>query len=479
MANVKEVSKARPRHDAKPAAHGYEFGGPLGVTGITIGLPLVCYLSNFLCNDISGCPVPSVLHPRSATLESLKKDTGWPENGLAGLASWKVTAWTLAFYLLSAILQPILPGTEVEGVKLKNGGKLKYKFNAFYSGLFVLTVAGAGTIAQGAEFPLWTFIWDNQLPIITANLGVAFASATFVYVRSFSVKAGNAELRELAEGGHTGNLIYDWFIGRELNPRITLPLIGVIDIKSFMELRPGMLLWLLLDLTAIARQYRAHGVVTDSIVLVTVFQALYILDAWWMEPAMLTTIDITTDGFGFMLAFGDLVWLPITYSIQTRYLAMHPVRLGAVGVAAVLAVCAAGYYVFRAANNEKNRFRTDPSDPRISHLQYIQTKSGSRLLVSGWWGVARHINYLSDWIMSWAWCLPTGVAGFVIRDGATVQDDDARGWGMAFTYFYLVYFAVLLIHREIRDEEKCAKKYGADWKEYKKRVPSRIVPGIY
>ena len=32
------------------------------------------------------------------------------------------------------------------------------------------------------------------------------------------------------------------------------------------------------------------------------------LDALWFEPAILTTMDITTDGFGFMLAFGDLAW---------------------------------------------------------------------------------------------------------------------------------------------------------------------------
>ena len=31
-------------------------------------------------------------------------------------------------------------------------------------------------------------------------------------------------------------------------------------------------------------------------------------------------MDITTDGFGFMLAFGDLVWVPFTYSLQCRYI---------------------------------------------------------------------------------------------------------------------------------------------------------------
>jgi len=43
---------------------------------------------------------------------------------------------------------------------------------------------------------------------------------------------------------------------------------------------------------------------TSSSVIVTFTQAFYVLDALWNEPAILTTMDITTDGFGFMLAFG-------------------------------------------------------------------------------------------------------------------------------------------------------------------------------
>jgi len=56
---------------------------------------------------------------------------------------------------------------------------------------------------------------------------------------------------------------------------------------------------------------------------------------------------------------------------------------------------------------------------------------------------------------------------------------DARGWGMIITYFYIVYFATLLIHREMRDEAKCERKYGDVWEEYKKRVRWRILPGVY
>ena len=44
-----------------------------------------------------------------------------------------------------------------------------------------------------------------------------------------------------------------------------------------------------------------------------------------------------------------------------------------------------------------------------------------------------------DLIMGLAWCLPTG-------------------FDTPITYFYVIYFAVLLIHRQRRDDEACQKK---------------------
>jgi hypothetical protein len=51
-------------------------------------------------------------------------------------------------------------------------------------------------------------------------------------------------------------------------------------------------------------------------------------------------MDITTDGFGFMLAFGDLAWVPFTYSLQARVLVDHP-QVGSLAVClfCVLAGC--------------------------------------------------------------------------------------------------------------------------------------------
>lgn len=68
-------------------------------------------------------------------------------------------------------------------------------------------------------------------------------------------------------------------------------------------------------------------------------------------------------------------------------------------VAGIVALKALGYAIFRGANSQKDAFRRDPGAPGVRHLRSLQTPSGRRLLVSGWWGIARHINYLGDWLM--------------------------------------------------------------------------------
>ncbi|TKA30996.1 Delta(14)-sterol reductase [Salinomyces thailandicus] len=491
-------SAAVPTGPSKEEAHGYEFGGPIGAALISFGLPIACYAFAFLCNDVTGCPAPSLLSPSKLftpptlsrqsgwqhAIDVLKQETGWP--GFAGLINIEATVGTLAWYGLSLMLYVLLPAKEVEGTELKTGGRLMYRMNSFTSALTILGICAAGTWALGPEFQVWTFINRNYIQLLTANILTSFFLATFVYVRSFAVKAGNRDLRELAAGGHSGNMLYDWFIGRELNPRITIPFLNTeVDIKAFMELRPGLLGWIILDLAFMAKQYDSYGYVTDSIIIVTVSQAVYVIDALYNEPAILTTIDLTTDGFGLMLAFGDLVWVPFTYSLQAKYLSVHPVMLGPFSFAAILGVQGLGYYIFRASNSEKNAFRTNPNDPSVAHLRYIETHTGSKLLTSGWWGTARHINYLGDWLMSWSYCLPTLAAGYkivpsIMTPGTRlVTTDGMAGAAIPVTYFFMLYFAVLLIHREMRDEEKCRRKYGKDWERYCDKVRWRIVPGIY
>lgn len=368
---------------------------------------------------------------------------------------------------------------------------------AFSATVFQLVPCIVGTYMHGADFFVWTWITDNYLQLLSANIIIANIISVIVYVNSFNVKPGNPDMRELAVGGHTGNVIYDFFIGRELNPRVNVPLIGEVDVKAWLEMRPGLTGWLLLNLSFVAKQYRQYGFVSDSIVFIAAVQGYYVLEGQYAEAGILGMMDITTDGLGFMLTFGDIVWVPFLYSTQVRYLSTYPVHLGWQGLAIVGTTFAVGLYIFRSSNSQKSAFRKDPNDKAFKDMSFIQTKRGTRLLTGGWWGRARHINYFGDWLQSLPFCLPTGFAGYVILpavsaafesmeaeavtmlDGRRVVPGQAAGWGMLFTYFYSAWFGFLLVHRERRDDAACQEKYGDDWETYKRTVRWRILPGVY
>lgn len=421
-----------------PKSTHFEFGGPVGAVGVSIATPFFAYLLYFACNEKVGCAVL----PRYPDVIAQQMVKGIRDSFFDGHA-WAVY---LGWYAYCIACWALLPGKWVKGSELRTGKKLDYKLNAFATLVLSLVLSAVYIFNAGAAAYAALF-YDHWPGLVTVSIVVSLAQAAYVYIESFKTN------KLLAKGGNTGNHVYDWFIGRELNPRI-----GIFDIKTFNELRPGLILWFLLNISCACHQYvKLRGQITDSMALVVAFEGWYIIDSLFNESAILTQMDITTDGFGFMLAVGDLTWVPFTYGLQARYLAFMPKHLGLIRTLAIIAVNATGYYIFRTANGEKDAFRKGQNPKK---LDFITTSSGRKLLTSGWWGLSRHPNYFGDWIMALAWSLPTGLA-------------------TPLTYFYLAFFVVLLVHRQRRDDIACAEKYGKDWTRYCKIVPSRIIPYVY
>ncbi|XP_062066467.1 delta(14)-sterol reductase LBR [Lepus europaeus] len=408
-----------------------EFGGVPGVLLITTGLPVFLFLLLLMCKQDE----PSLLNfppPLPA----------WDD-----LWETRVFGVYLLWFFVQALFYLLPIGKVVEGMPLINGRRLKYRLNGFYA--FLLTAAAVGA----------SLYWGLELHSMYRHfLQFALAATVFsallsVYLYARSLKAPREELSPAS----SGNAVYDFFIGRELNPRI-----GTFDLKYFCELRPGLIGWVLINLVLLLTEMKLNNRAAPSLamILVNSFQLLYVVDALWNEEAVLTTMDILRDGFGFMLAFGDLVWVPFIYSFQAFYLVHHPNEVSWPVASLIIALKLSGYVIFRCANSQKNAFRKNPADPKLAHLKTIHTSTGKSLLVSGWWGFVRHPNYLGDLLMALAWSLPCG-------------------FSHALPYFYVVYFTVLLVHREARDERYCRSKYGLAWEKYCQRVPYRLVPYLY
>ena len=372
----------------------------------------------------------------------------WPSLEMATrfpLPTWTSVGILAGWFVFQGLLQICAPGKWIEGTPLADGTRLKYKMNGWFSWWFTWVVIAAGVALQ------WippTILADQFGPLMTTANVFTYLFSFYLYWRGRT--SGTPHERV------TNNAIYDFWLGTALNPRF-----GNFDFKLFCEARPGLIGWVAMDLSLAAKQYQMHGTVTSPMILVCLVHFWYVADYYFHEEAILTTWDIKHENFGWMLCWGDLVWVPFTYTIQAYYLVTQTHELAGWAIVGIALLNVTGYTIFRGSNIQKHEFRKDLTKPIWGRpAEYIATARGAPLLTSGWWGLARHTNYFGDLLMGLAWCLPCGFAS-------------------PLPYFYVVYFAILLVHRERRDHAMCAVRYGKDWDEYCKKVKYRIIPGVY
>ena len=112
---------------------------------------------------------------------------------------------------------------------------------------------------------------------------------------------------------------------------------------------------------------------------------------------------------------------------------------------------------------QKYTFKRWPERKFLGLIQPETIEAGDRkILCSGFWGVARHFNYMGEGFMALAIALAFGYF--------------TNPW--AWTYF--AFIVVQFIFRQRDDDRCCAEKYGAaKWAEYQARVKYRIIPGVY
>uniref|UniRef100_A0A804MT39 Delta(14)-sterol reductase n=1 Tax=Zea mays TaxID=4577 RepID=A0A804MT39_MAIZE len=208
----------------------------------------------------------------------------------------------LAYLGYLAAAGAILPGKLVDGALLPDSSRLHYRCNGLLSLLLLLGLSAFG-VYMG---------WMS--PTVVADMGLELLSVTFIFsvIVSFAlyiagIKSGHksSSLRPHV----SGSFMQDWWFGVQLNPHFM-----EVDLKFFF-VRAGMMAWLFINLSLFAKSYFA-GSANLSVILYQFFCAWYIIDYFVHEEFMTSTWDIIAERLGFMLVFGDLVFIPFTFTIQ-------------------------------------------------------------------------------------------------------------------------------------------------------------------
>ena len=334
-----------------------------------------------------------------------------------------------------------LPGKQYTGCLQPDGTRKFYKLNGLL--LFALTtlVVVTSTLVFNVSLAsLGNCFWSL---LAIANL-FAFALTGILYVKG-QRKSVNHHPKSLSE------VISDLWFGVELNPT----LLGV-DLKMF-AYQPSLIGLGLLNAAFAYLQYEKYGEITLQMWMYQGFWWLYLATHYYYEEFMLSTWDIIAEKFGFMLIWGDFVVVPFFYSIIGWYLVDSIEPIPIFSAIAITLLYLVGLTIFRGANAQKHRFKQNFQATIWG--QPAQALEG-KLLLSGWWGIGRKLNYTGEICVYFALALTSGFDSIV-------------------PYILPLWLCGLLSHRAWRDERRCQTKYGNLWDVYCTKVRFRMLPFVY
>ena len=433
----------------------YEFGGSWGVATMMLGFPVLMWYMWIGATYYDG-HFPAPKKGESASHFMLMLGNLVYAGAFPSLKAWAIY-WS--FLLFQAACYLYLPGVIAYGKPLKHEGnrRLEYYCSAVWS--FYTTIAVAAALHVTGLFKLYTII-DEFGPIMSVAIISGFIMSIVAYISA---------LYRGAEHRMTGHHVYDFFMGAELNPRI----FRLLDFKMFSEVRVPWYTLFLVTCGAAARQYKRFGYVSGEVGFMLLAHFLYANACSKGEELIVTTWDMYYEKWGFMLFFWNLAGVPLSYCHSTIYLANHDPSVyhwNSVYLTLFYALYLFVYWVWDTCNSQKNRFRqaehgtmverkTFPQLPwrTVKKPNTIRTKTGSTILVDGWYKYARKIHYTCDLYFALSWGLITGFAS-------------------PFPWFYALFFFPMILHRAYRDNQRCQDRYGEARTKYRQQVPYLFIP---
>ncbi|XP_008556557.1 delta(14)-sterol reductase TM7SF2 isoform X1 [Microplitis demolitor] len=420
-----------------------EWFGWIGAMLNIILLPCAVLLPQIACHNnkclLAGFKVPSKLQTYF--------------NGYVALAYG-------AFLVLVAALSFLPIGRAVDGMQMRSG-RLQYRLNGLYIALIVLI-----TFKLGDYFGYDTvdLLMKNLLRLSVLSWITGLILSVILYIKGGKIPLSTANIY-----GSTGNHIYDYWQGREINPRV-----AKLDVKLFLT-RISLIGTLMINMAVILKSaetvefnfgdfkdlaaLKSLGNLNFTVIIVCIMQMFYCFDGLLFEETNLTSFRVLYEGTGYMTCVASLLY-PFLITLGPRYLLAQQVNKSAYVLAPLVLAFLIGYVLYRWSNLQKHHFRLNPYSQESLRLETIPTDKGKKLIVSGFWGKVRHPNYFGDIIMNWAMVLVETNTNVLL-------------------YWSAICCTIVLVHRALRDNARCHKRYGAAWENYCSRVKSLLLQRIF
>ena len=192
------------------------------------------------------------------------------------------------------------------------------------------------------------------------------------------------------------------------------------------------------------------AILSSPVFISSVLQIIYLFKFFWWEIGYFGTLDVMYDRCGFYISWGCLSWVFSVYTFHSGiilshklhqsnlqndafYFSMHPLNAFGVFLIGIVSI-----YVNYAADAQKIRVRKAQGKCKVwgkaakiitaTYTNGEGKKKKSILLVSGYWGLARHFHYITELLFALMICVPTKLAS-------------------SMQLFYFVYLLILLCDR--------------------------------
>jgi 7-dehydrocholesterol reductase len=397
--------------------------------------------------------------PFNGSLTPLLSAAGWD----SVVAHWPwpsapAAAIVLVFVAVEIFLLQGLPGKVFEGPITPAGNRPRYKLNGVAA--WLITLALFFICSYGLRLFNAGIVWDRFGEILATLVLFALIFCLLLYFKGRYWPSST-------DHSLSGNFIWDYYWGVELHP----VLFGV-NLKQLINCRLSMMGWGVIVCSFAAKQaeLNSSGHLSNAMLVSVGITLVYLFRFFWWESGYFTSLDIMHDRFGYYICWGVMAWVPAIYTLTAQFMVLRPNNLAWPLAVGIFLLGVGAVYVNYAADAQRQRVRATNGNTPVwgrpselicaSYLTADGAKHENILLASGWWGLARHFHYVPEIILALAWSLPAGFSHFI-------------------PYFYVVYLTILLVDRAGRDDRRCHKKYGAAWEEYCRRVPWKIIPGMY